>query len=155
LFDHKDVNGVNVVLREILAVVGVDAAEAPTIAKAYKARNMMAVQRLEEALANDEMFYSWVEQSFPLMGVMNIITNQKEKAAEAIFKQYSFIRATREQQVVEGMQTSRSWAPAFYQELNGAAAKNYSVSELLLKYADPINQLSLEDQQRLGLIRKP
>ena len=110
-----------------------------------------SIERLETAMANDELFYSWILQNSNPKGVAGIIANQQVQAAEALMKQYSLARDAREKQIIENMETSRVWSPAFYAELLNARAKNFSQT-IFLKYADPISLLSLEDQQRFGLI---
>jgi pimeloyl-ACP methyl ester carboxylesterase len=153
LFSHRDSTGAEVVMREILALVDVDVKDAPAIAAMNRKKDLGPIERLEIAMANDELFYSWILQNSNPKGVAGIIANQQVQAAEALMKQYSLARDAREKQIIESMETARVWSPAFYAELLSARAKNFSQA-IFLKYSDYISRLSVEDQQRFGLIRQ-
>lgn len=130
IFEHKDANGHDVILRTFLSLAGDDVANEKELRKAQA--QVVSTRTTAEVVASNYsknlFFRNWVNTR---MGgfdtIREMIANQDAKRANQMQKDYGFVEKNRETALLENIKATEQWAPEFY------AANSEAIGRLGMK----------------------
>lgn len=117
LFDVKDSQGRNVVLREALALDGVDAKNLNDIVKATnQARQKSFLDQIAFNHATDRIFQTWVNQVYTESAFRKAVDRGDERFLRMVETRYAEAKFERESRIRQRILATADQDPAFYQK---------------------------------------
>jgi pimeloyl-ACP methyl ester carboxylesterase len=114
LFDFKDDKGRNAVMRELLALDGVDAINVSQIMKDRSKITRHWVDQMAYNYSMDGLFRTWVNDTFTSRKFLKAIEQRDERFLKRLEGQYGDAKAAREQLIIERTLKIADQDPAFY-----------------------------------------
>lgn len=102
IFAHKDSDGRNVVLRELLALEGVDSKNEPAITREYaRNKSLTPDETLSLLYSTDRLFKSYVDQSFGERTFRTAVIQKNDRLLKKIDLQYKEAKSALEESILE------------------------------------------------------
>jgi len=160
IFEHKDRDGYDVILREALALDGKNMADEKQMRQDFYTRNqvedwMELARRFERENAM-RAFLTTVYKGKET--VQDIFTTRDSLRARRILQDFNrWVVSQREQALAQNLKATQAWAPDFYaanqKEIDAVDLRKPRPSDSLMnKYFGLLDSLSPEDRNRLAVV---
>lgn len=124
IFDHVDVQGHNVFVRELMALVGSHPRQLKELnQQTAKDRNSKsAAERLGDLYQTDYLFSSWLRLSYGRTSadvrnfVNRIVRQDDSRLAKKVMDEYIIARKIRDQEMIKTIENTKNTDPEFYQK---------------------------------------
>jgi pimeloyl-ACP methyl ester carboxylesterase len=158
IFLHKDANGHDVVLRELLAVNGDSIANEKEMKKEFNSRKFSSTEQLLQKFSKEPMFRTWmIETRGGEERAQKVFANENQKEAQTLLNEYQAVQRNRLEQIYQNIRTTEQWAPEFFREHEEAikqlGTKSFDASPLVTQYAQLLEKIP--ERQRNGSARAP
>lgn len=115
IFDHRDAQGRNAVMREVLALDGADAGRiSETVKEIANARQKPPVEQIAFNYATDRIFQAWVNTTVSRGEFLKSVERRDERFLKMVELNYTEARAAREAQIVNRILETADRDPEFY-----------------------------------------
>jgi len=118
LFEHQDQNGYNVVLRELLATVGVTPDKTKSMIDALRGDNQNLVPSIQLAkkYSHDKIFKAWFDLNYKSILISKIFVQGIDSVAQKIITDYGFALKDRNNTIFQKILLTRETDPEFYEK---------------------------------------
>lgn len=159
IFEHKDKDGLDVVLREHLAIAGYDLRNEKDL-KATSVYNLLPDhQEIARRYSRDEFFKAFVDRNHGgWETVKAVLENQNLALARKLQNDFGkHVSVQRERGLASNIKSTAEWAPAFYTnnktEIDALDLKKPRPSDALVnKYFNLLEMLNLQSEKDYGLV---
>jgi pimeloyl-ACP methyl ester carboxylesterase len=146
IFEHKDKNGYDVIMRTLLNLAG----ESVENEKAMKLARTEFLQKTRTPGDNnlstynkDIFFRQWIDRTVGLSHLLQLRAEKSEKKSQGIYNDYKTLLEQRDQVMLGNIRKLKDLAPEFYATvavaMQGSEAKNFDKSPTLAKYRQFLN----------------
>ncbi len=136
LFEHVDAKGNNVVLRELLAVAGVEMSQVKQLTDQVSRDNQTVHTsgQLEKKYVQDELFKAWADSTYGQGKVLRIARQAQDSLSQKILNEYLVAQQARYMEIYMKIMATKETHPEFYAKYK---VESYSPKKLEMSLFTP------------------
>lgn len=144
IFNHNDREGVNVILREILAVVGLDAKKYAELRHDYgieKEKINSGTFRAAQLYGSDRIFKKWIDEKISYRAFRSLIDKENDAVLSTLVVKYQEEMTALDEKINQAIIMTETTLPGFYklnqkgiEELKKLKKKTNTLHAVLLDY---------------------
>lgn len=114
VLEHRNANGQDTIVTEILALDGVPAEKMNDVRHRAKAQTLEPQDELAQLYARDRLFSTWANKKYGAVRIRRLISAQSDVGSKAVLGEFAKLIERRREGVFENIKATQVWAPEFY-----------------------------------------